>query len=85
MTSQVAITLDEEQRQRLEAVADARHETVADVAARAIAESLSEDAAFRKAVEEGLLAGRAGDASDFAPYADDLRRRMAVRAAETDA
>ena len=81
MATQVAITLDDDQKRRLETLARERRETLSDVAATAIAEYLAEDAAFRAAVEEGLAAGRAGDVSDFAAFATDLRRRMAIRVA----
>ncbi|MFI4936031.1 MAG: hypothetical protein ACHP7N_15555 [Caulobacterales bacterium] len=85
MTIQLAIPLDDEQRERLEALAVSRQESVAELAAEAIAEYLEQDAAFRAAVEGGLAAGRAGDVTDFKGFADDLRRRMAVRAAESEA
>jgi predicted transcriptional regulator len=84
MATQLEITLDDEQRRRLEELAAGGRETASDVAARAVAEYLAEDAAFRRAVEEGLLAGRAGDVVDFKPFADDLRRKMAIRAIESD-
>lgn len=82
MPSPLAITLDADQQERLEALASARHESVADIAVEAIAEYLAEDTAFRRAVEEGLAAGRAGEVTDFKAFAADLRRRMAVRSAE---
>ncbi|HEY1749648.1 MAG TPA: hypothetical protein VGG29_00160 [Caulobacteraceae bacterium] len=84
MTSQLAITIDDEQKQRLEALAAARSATPAQVAAQAVAEYLAEDAEFRRAVEEGMAAGHAGDVHDFAPFAKQLRKRMAIRAAESD-
>ncbi len=79
----LAVSLDDDQTERLEALAADRHATVAEIAATAIAEYLDEDASFRRAVDEGLLAGRAGDVSDFGPFASDLRSRIAVRVAET--
>ena len=84
MASELAITIDDEQRRRLESLAAQRHESPADIAARALAEYLEEDAAFRRAVEEGLLAGRAGDVVDYKPFAEELRRKMAIREAESD-
>jgi predicted transcriptional regulator len=84
MTSLLAIPLDADQQERLEALAAARHETAADIAAEAIAAYLAEDAAFRRAVDDGLAAGRAGDVADFKDFAGDLRRRMAVRSAESE-
>jgi predicted transcriptional regulator len=84
LATRLAITLDDDQAARLEALASARRETVSDVAMKAIAEYLAADAAFRRAVEEGLAAGRAGDVQDFEPFAEDLGRRMAVRVAEAD-
>ena len=84
MSSQIAVTLEDDLRSQLEALAAERRMTAADVAAAAVAAYVAEDAEFRAAVEEGLAAGRAGDVSDFAPFAVDLRRRMAIRVAESD-
>jgi len=87
MTNRLAVTLDDDQQQQLEALAE-RHETPAAMAARALTEYLAGDAAFRRAVEgraveEGLAAVDAGDVVDYRPFAEELRRKMA-RASRRD-
>jgi len=84
LANQLAITIDDEQQQRLEALAAERHATPADVAATALAEYLEDDAAFRRAVEEGLAAAKAGDVVDYRAFRDEMRRRMAIREAESE-
>lgn len=76
MTARLAITLNDDQKARLDTLARARQASAADVAAEAVAQYLDNDAAFRAAVEVGLAAGRNGDVSDFAPFAAGLRERM---------
>jgi predicted transcriptional regulator len=85
MTVRISVPLEGDQKARLDALAAARQETAADIVVEAVAQYLEYDSAFRRAVEEGLTAARRGDVSDFEPFADELRRRMAVRIAETDA
>lgn len=84
MARSLAINLKDDDDERLRALAESRHESPEDVAAQAVAQYLDDDRAFRAAVEEGLEAGRRGDAIDFADFAEDLRRRMAVRLAESE-
>ena len=84
MPTQLAITLDDDQKARLESLAQARKTTSADVAVEAVARYLDDDATFRAAVEEGLAAGRSGDVSEFAPFAAGLRVRMNATLAEID-
>jgi predicted transcriptional regulator len=81
VASQLAITIDDDQRLQLEALAAASSATPAELAAHAIAEYLADDAEFRRAVAEGLAAADAGDVVDYRPYMADLRRRMAAREA----
>lgn len=76
MPARLAITLNDDQRARLDTLARARQASAADVAIEAVTQYLDNDAAFRAAVEAGLAAGRAGDVSDFAPFAAGLRERM---------
>jgi predicted transcriptional regulator len=81
MTVHISVPLDEVQKAQLEAIAETNRESVGDLAARAVAEFLEEDAAFRAAVEVGLAAARAGEVDDFETYREDLERRMAIRLA----
>ncbi|MFN9928989.1 MAG: hypothetical protein ACK53I_18860 [Phenylobacterium sp.] len=76
MPVQLAITLNDDQKARLESLAQTRQASAADLAAEAVAQYLDEDAAFRAAVEAGRAAGRAGDVADFAPFAARMRERM---------
>jgi len=85
MTVHISVPLDEAQKAQLEAIAEASQESVGDLAARAVAEFLEEDAAFRAAVEIGLAAARAGEVDDFETYRQDLERRMAARLAQSKA
>jgi predicted transcriptional regulator len=84
MTVRISVPLDDEQRVRFEAIAEARQESLEAVVAEALVEYLDYDSAFRAAVEEGLAAERAGQVSDLKTFAEDLRRRMAERVAEVD-
>lgn len=84
MTTQLAITLSDDQSARLESLAQARKATSADVATQAVARYLDDDATFRAAVEEGLAAGRNGDVCEFAPFAAGVRERMNAALAEID-
>jgi predicted transcriptional regulator len=85
MTVHISVPLDEAQKAQLEAIAEASQESVGDLAARAVAEFLEEDAAFRAAVEVGVAAARAGEVDDFETYRKDLERRMAIRLAASKA
>jgi predicted transcriptional regulator len=84
MTAHISVALNDEQKHRFEVIAEARQEPLETVVAEALAEYLDHDAAFRAAVEEGLAAERAGDVSDFQTFADDLRKRIAIKVAESD-
>ena len=84
MTVHISVALEEGQLAQLEAIAEARQETAVDVVAEALTRYLDYEMAFRAAVEEGLAAERAGDTSDFADYARDLRRRMAIKIAKSE-
>jgi predicted transcriptional regulator len=76
MPVQLAITLNDDQKARLESLVQTRQASPADLAAEAVTQYLDDDAAFRAAVEAGLAAGRAGDVADFAPFAAGMRERM---------
>ncbi len=75
----LAISLDDEHRARLDALAAATEEDPAALASRAVAEFVDYEAEFRAAVEEGLAAVRAGQVRDFDEAADELRLYMAQR------
>jgi predicted transcriptional regulator len=81
----MSISLEEDQKARLDALAESRSETTAEIVAEALDQYLAYDTAFRAAVEEGLAANRAGDVSDFEEFASAMRRRMAIKVAEADA
>ena len=83
MMARVAIILDDEQKARLDALAETRQASAADLATEAVSEYLQHDAAFRLAVEEGLDAGLAGDVADFDQFAEGLRHRMAREVAKS--
>jgi predicted transcriptional regulator len=85
MTVHISVPLDEDQQARFEEIAAAREEPLDKVVAEALADYLDYDRAFRAAVEEGLAAERAGQVTEFATYAADLRRRMALKIAESEA
>lgn len=84
MPTQLAITLNDDQKARLDTLAQARRASAADVAVEAVTQYLDNDAAFRDAVEVGLAAGRRGDVADFAPFAAGVRERMTAKLAELD-
>lgn len=84
MTARLAITLNDDQKARLDTLARARQASAADVAVEAVTQYLDNDTAFRAAVEVGLAAGRNGDVSDFAPFASGLRERMNAALAGRD-
>lgn len=54
MTNRVAITLTDDQKARLEQIAEAREETLVAAVEEAVSEYLDYDAEFRKAVQEGM-------------------------------
>jgi predicted transcriptional regulator len=72
MTASLAIKLDDAHMARLDALANERRETPAELAARAIAEFLDEDDAFRQAMHEGFAAIEAGDVHDLDAVAAEM-------------
>ena len=85
MAVQLAITLDEDQKARLDALALTRHGTAADIVLEAVGEYLEFDSAFRTAVEAGLAAVAEGDVTDFEGVEQDLRDYAASRGARPKA
>ncbi len=82
MTAKLAITLDDDQMARLDALAQARQETTASVVQEAVREYLDYDAEFRAAVQEGLDALEAGDVRDFDEVKAELQAYMRERQAK---
>jgi len=81
MTTRVAITLEDHQKDRLDALARAREVSPDVLAGEAVTAFLEDEAAFRAAVEEGL----ASDLTDFAEFAQRLRARMAAETIKSEA
>ena len=77
MTAQLAITLKDDQKARLDALAEARHETVADVVAEAVSQYLEYDDWFAAEVEEGLADIRAGRVYSLDEVAAEFRQKIA--------
>jgi predicted transcriptional regulator len=85
MTVQLAITLDEDQKARLDALAEARRGTAADIVLEAVSDYLAFDTSFRSAVQAGLAAVAEGDVADFEDVERELRKYAADRDAPTGA
>ena len=73
MTAHLAITLGDDQKARLDALASAWDCTASDVVLEAVGEYLAFDNEFRAAVQQGLAAMEAGDVFDFDAVASELR------------
>lgn len=85
MTAHLAITLDDDQKARLDALASAWNGTVSDVVLEAVGEYLAFDTEFRVAVHQGLVAMEAGEIFDFDDVADEMRSYAAGKAKATGA
>ena len=79
MNAPLAITLDDEHRAQLEALAAERSMSAADLAAKAVADFVDEDLAFAAAVKEGLAAIEAGDVHDFEHVKEEMDAYVAER------
>ncbi|WP_293902702.1 hypothetical protein [Phenylobacterium sp.] len=75
MTNRFAITLTDEQKARLEQIAEAREETVVAMVQEAVTEYLDYDAEFRQAVQEGLDDVAAGRVHDWEDVKAELRTK----------
>ena len=75
MTNRVNITLTDEQKARLEQIAEFKDETVVAMVQEAVTEYLDYDAEFRKAVEEGLADVAAGRVHDWEDVKAELRAK----------
>lgn len=73
MANEVAIT--DEQKARLEQIAEARETTVVGAVEEAVTEYLDYDAEFRKAVQEGLDDVAAGRVHDWEDVKAELRAK----------
>lgn len=80
MSANVAITLDDDQKARLDALASAWSGTASDVVLEAVGEYLAFDSEFRAAVQEGLAAMESGDVFDFDVVADEILSYSAGKA-----
>jgi len=79
MTVHISIALDEDQLARLDALAERRQVSTADLAARALVDLLETEAADIAAIEEGLADIEAGRVHDYDEVAADLRAYVAQR------
>ena len=73
MSFEVTITLDSDQTQRLDLIAQARQETTADIVGEAVAQYLGYDAWFRTKVQEGIASLDRGEGRDLEDVARDVR------------
>ena len=81
MTAHISVPLDEEQKARFEAIAEARQEPLASVVAEALTDYLDYDTWFRAQVAEGMAAVEAGDVHDFDEFEQEMRAYMAAHLA----
>ena len=82
MTVHLSIPLDEDQKAQLDAMAERRQVSTADLATRVLVNLLAAEAADIAAIEEGLAAAEAGDVQDFDEFAREFRAYMAQRLKE---
>jgi predicted transcriptional regulator len=76
MTIHVSVPLQDDQKARLDEIAELRSETTADVLAEAVAQYLDYDAWFIAKVKVGLESAERGELVDFEEVFDRLERRM---------
>jgi predicted transcriptional regulator len=76
MTVRVAIDLDEEQKARLDALAQSREASPADLIVEAVTAYLEHDAWFRAEVQKGLDDVAAGRVHDWREVKAELRARF---------
>jgi len=79
MTVHITVALDEGQMAQLEALAEQSRVPSADLAARALANFIADEAAHIAAVEAGLADIRAGKVHDYDDVARDLRAYVSER------
>ena len=85
MTVQISVPLDEEQKARFDAIAEARQEPLAAVVAEALTDYLDYDTWFRAQVAEGIASVEAGDVHDFDDVEREMRAYMADYIARSEA
>jgi len=78
MTHRVAITLTDEQKARLEQIAEAREETLVTTVQEAVAEFLHKDAEYRAYVQQGLDDVAAGRLHDWEDVKAEMRAKYGV-------
>lgn len=78
MTHRVAITLTDEQKARLEQIAEARDGTLVAAVEEAVSQFLHKDAEYRRYVQEGLDDITAGRVHDWEDVKAEMRARYGV-------
>ncbi|MDB5430426.1 MAG: hypothetical protein JWP35_1542 [Caulobacter sp.] len=84
MNAPLAITLDDEHRAQLEALAAERSMSAADLAAKAVADFVEEDAAWVAAVKEGLASLDRGEGRSLEEVDADMRAYITRRMREVE-
>jgi predicted transcriptional regulator len=77
MSSELFVTLDNDQKARIDAIAEARQETTAEILGEAVAHYLDYDAWFRREVDKGLASLARGEGHDLEDVAASFRQRIA--------
>ncbi len=77
MSVELAVTVDNDQKAQIDAIAEARQETTAEVLSEAVAQYLDYDAWFRREVDKGLASLARGEGHDFEDVAASFRQRIA--------
>jgi len=75
MTNRLAIELTDEQKARLEQIAEHREETLVATVQEAVAAFLHKDAEYRAYVQEGIDAAARGEVYDWEDVKAELRAK----------
>ncbi len=78
MTNRVAITLTDEQKARLEQIAEAKEETLVATVQEAVTRYLDKDAEYRAYIQEGLDDVAAGRTRPWEEVKAELRAKYGV-------
>jgi predicted transcriptional regulator len=78
MTHRVDITLTDEQKARLEQIAEAKEETLVDTVQEAVTRYLDKDAEYRAYIQEGLDAVARGEVYDWEDVKAEMRAKYGV-------
>ena len=78
MTNRLAITLTDEQKARLEQIAEAKEETLVATVQEAVTRYLDKDAEYRAYIQEGLDDIAAGRVHDWEDVKAEMRAKYGV-------